>query len=55
MEKCAQSIFQFPSEPVIGQCLYEPFVFSSSAFAGQVLFEELGRFFGSPRRLTAQL
>ena len=53
MEKCAQSILQLPSEPVlhleIGQYFHEPFVFSSSAFAGQVLLEKLGRFLGSPR------
>ena len=33
-----------------GQYFSEPFVcFCSSAFAGQVLLEEFGRFFGSPR------
>ena len=32
-----------------GQYFSEPFVFYSSAFAGQMLLEECGRFFGSPR------
>ena len=49
MEKCAQSIFQLPSKPVshleIGPYFHEPFVFISSAFAGQVLLGKLGRFF----------
>ena len=53
MEKCAQSNFQLLSELwshlESGQYFSEPFVFYSSAFAGQLLLEESARFFGSPR------
>ena len=53
MEKCAQSNLQLPPELwshlESGQYFYEPFVFCSSAFAGQGLLEEFGGFFGSPR------
>ena len=51
MEKCAQSMFRLPSEPVshleIGEYFHETFVISTSAFAGQVLLEKLGRFLGA--------
>ena len=53
MEKCAQTNFQLLSSwwshLESGQYFSEPFVLCSSAFAGQVLLEEFGRFFGSPR------
>ena len=51
MEKCAQTNFQLLSSwwshLESGQYFSEPFVLCSSAFAGQVLLEEFGRFFGA--------
>ena len=52
MEKCAQTNSQLPSELVVALGIWTVVLRAlcccSSAFVGQVLFEEFGRFFWDP-------